>query len=97
MHSKTEKPTEPEENVPLYEHKLLQYNIDKVKWKKLNRKRLMTIKNLIADSIRGSILECEIAKVYLNKMAAQFTSSSKAYANMLISDFYQHEEFDFSI
>ena len=49
MHSKTEKPTEPEENVPLYEHKLLQYNIDKVKWEKSNRKCLMIIKNLIAD------------------------------------------------
>ena len=41
--------TEPEENVPQYEHKLLQYNIDKVKWEKSNRKCLMIIKNLIPD------------------------------------------------
>ena len=82
-----EKPTEPAEDVPQYEHKLLQYSIDKVKWEKSNRKCLMIIKNLIVDSIRGSISECETAKEYLDKVAVQFTGSSKAYASTLISNF----------
>jgi hypothetical protein len=82
-----QKPTEPEEGVPQYEHKLLQYSVEKMKWEKSNRKCLMIIRSLIMDSIRGSIPECETAKEYLERVAIQFTGSSKAYASTLVSDF----------
>jgi hypothetical protein len=80
-------PTEPSVEDPLYENKLMQYGINKVKWEKSNNKCMMIIKHSMAETIRGAILECATAKEYLEKVASQFTGSSKTYASSLVSEF----------
>jgi hypothetical protein len=80
-------PAEPSIEDPLYEHKLMQYGINKVKWEKSNKKYMMIIKHSMAETIRGSIPDCATAKEYLEKVVSQFTGSSKAYASSLVSEF----------
>jgi hypothetical protein len=80
-------PTEPSVEDPLYENKLMQYSINQVKWEKSNKKCMMIIKHSMAETIRGVIPECVTAKEYLEKVATQFTGSSKAYASSLVSEF----------
>lgn len=74
-------------DIPLYEHKYMQYNIDKVKWEKSNKKCFVVIKSLTKDPIKGSNLDCDTTMEYLEKVAIQFTKSSKDYASTLISKF----------
>jgi hypothetical protein len=80
-------PAEPSIEDPLYEHKLMQYGINKVKWEKSNKKYMMIIKHSMVETIRGSIPDCATAKEYLEKVVRQFTGSSKAYASSLVSEF----------
>jgi hypothetical protein len=80
-------PTEPSVEDPLYENKLMQYGINQVKWEKSNKKCMMIIKHSMAETIRGVIPECVTAKEYLEKVATQFTGSSKAYASSLVNEF----------
>jgi hypothetical protein len=80
-------PTEPSVKDPLYENKLMQYGINKVKWEKSNKKCMMIIKHSMAETIRGAIPECATAKEYFEKVASQFTGSSKAYASSLVNEF----------
>jgi hypothetical protein len=79
--------TEPSIEDPLYENKLMQYGINKVKWEKSNKICMMIIKHSMVEIIRGAIPECATAKEYLEKVASQFTGSSKAYASSLVSEF----------
>jgi uncharacterized membrane protein len=65
---------------------MLQYNINKVKWERYV-KCLVIIKSLIKYSTKSVILECEIAKKYLKKIASHFTRSSQAYACSLMMEF----------
>jgi hypothetical protein len=80
-------PTEPSIEDPLYENMLMQYDINKVKWEKSNRKCMMIIKHSMVETIRGTIPECATGKEYLEKVVSQFTGSSKAYARSLVSEF----------
>jgi hypothetical protein len=57
-------PIEPSVEDPLYENKLMQYVINKVKWEKSNKKCMMIIKHSIEEIIRGAIPECATAKEY---------------------------------
>jgi molybdopterin converting factor small subunit len=60
------------------------YEIEKINWERSNRKCLMVIRERISEGIRGTILECETAIEYMEKVESQFTGSSKAYASSLI-------------
>jgi hypothetical protein len=80
-------PTEPFVEDPLYKNKLMQYGINKVKWKKFNKKCMMIIKHSMAENIRGAISECATTKEYLEKVVSQFTGSLKAYDSSLVSEF----------
>jgi hypothetical protein len=60
------------------------YEIEKINWKRSNRKCLMIIKERISEPIQGAIPECETVVEYLKKVGSQFTGSSKAYASSLI-------------
>jgi hypothetical protein len=60
------------------------YDLERAKWDASNHKCLMIIKNSTRESIRGAILNCEIAKKYLKKVKSQFTGSSKTYASTII-------------
>jgi hypothetical protein len=55
-------PTEPFIEDPLYENKLMQYGINKVKWEKSNKKCMMIINHSMAETIRGAIPECATVK-----------------------------------
>jgi nitrate/TMAO reductase-like tetraheme cytochrome c subunit len=44
----------------------------------------MVIEEIILESIRVAILDCAIVVEYLKKVESQFTSSSEAYASILI-------------
>jgi hypothetical protein len=48
-----EKCTEPIVDSPHYDHKMLYYSIDKVKWERSNKKYLIIIKSLIKDQVKG--------------------------------------------
>ena len=72
---------------PDYDHKVIKYDLDKAKWEQSNRKCLMVIKYSIVESIKGAITECDTAKEYLERVAAQFVGSSKAYASTLTKQF----------
>jgi hypothetical protein len=54
------KPTKPIVGSLQYDHKMLQYNIDKVKWKRSKCRVLDHNKSLIKDPIKGAIPECLI-------------------------------------
>jgi hypothetical protein len=60
------------------------YEIKKINWERSNHKCLMVIKEWISEGIRGTILECETAVEYLEKVESQFTGFSKAYTSSLI-------------
>jgi molybdopterin converting factor small subunit len=60
------------------------YEIEKINRERSNRKCLMVIRERISEGIRGTILECETAIEYMEKVESQFTGSSKAYASSLI-------------
>jgi hypothetical protein len=62
----------------------MKYDLEKKKWVNSNRKCLMVAKATIADPVRGSILECDTATEYLQRVNNQFTGSSKATASTLI-------------
>ena len=47
----------------------------------------MILKCSIVDAIKGSIPECKTVKEYLDRVAAQFVGSSKAYASTLTKQF----------
>jgi hypothetical protein len=55
-------PTEPSVEDSLYENKLMQYDIDKVKWEKSDKKCMMIIKHSMTKTIRGVIPECATTK-----------------------------------
>ncbi|XP_066333534.1 uncharacterized protein [Miscanthus floridulus] len=59
----------------------MKYDLDKKKWDISNRKCLMVTKATIADPIRGSILDCDIATEFLQKVKNQFTGFTKATAS----------------
>jgi len=80
-------PKEPQVEDPDYEHKFMQYGINRVKWEKSNKKCLMAIKYSIAENVKGAITECDTAKEYLERVANQFVGSSKAYASTLTRQF----------
>lgn len=84
---KNQKHIEPIVDIPLYEHKYMQYNIDKVKQEKSNKKCFVVIKSLTKDPIKGSNLDCDTTMEYLENVAIQFTKSSMDYASTLISKF----------
>jgi hypothetical protein len=44
------------------------YQIDKINWKRSNRKCLMVIKERVLEPIRGAIPDCEIVVEYLEKV-----------------------------
>jgi hypothetical protein len=54
-----EKLVEPIEASPLYDHKMLHYSIDKVKWKRSKSKVFDHNKSLIKYPFMGAILEHE--------------------------------------
>ncbi|WVZ80283.1 hypothetical protein U9M48_027774 [Paspalum notatum var. saurae] len=70
-----------------YDHKVIKYDLEKAKWEKSNKKCLLIPKRSVVDAVKGSILECETAREYLGKLAAQFVGSSKAYASTLTKQF----------
>jgi hypothetical protein len=82
-----DRPTEPTVGTPNYDHKMLQYSIDKVKWERSNDKCLIVIKRTIKDPLKSSIPDCATAKEYLEKIASHFKGSSKAYACSLMTEF----------
>jgi hypothetical protein len=82
-----DRPTEPTVGTPNYDHKMLQYSIDKLKWERSNDKCLIVIKRTIKDPLKGSIPDCATAKEYLEKIASHFKGSSKAYACSLMTEF----------
>ena len=72
---------------PDYDHKVIKYDLDKAKWEQSNRKCLMVIKYSIVESIKGAITECDTAKEYLERVAAQFVGSSKEYPNQTVCQY----------
>jgi hypothetical protein len=60
------------------------YEIENINWERSNYKCFMVIKERISESIRGAIPGCATAMEYMEKVASQFTGSSKAYASILI-------------
>jgi hypothetical protein len=70
-------PTEPSVEDPLYENKLMQYGINKVKWEKSNKKCMMIINHSVVETIRGAIPECATAKKYLEKVASSLLAHQR--------------------
>jgi hypothetical protein len=60
------------------------YDLERAKWDASNRKCLIVIQSSIKETIRGGILDCETAKVYLKKVESRFIGSSKTYASNII-------------
>jgi len=81
------RPVPPVVGEPDIDNKVMKHNLERAKWERSNRKWLMILKRSILEDIRGSILECETAGEYLDKVAAQFVGSSKAYASTLTKQF----------
>jgi hypothetical protein len=77
------RPVPPEVGEPDYDNKVMKHDLERHKWEKSNRKCLMILKRSIVEAIRGLILECETAREYMDRVAAQFVGSSKAYASTL--------------
>ena len=77
----------PQVGEPDYDDKVMKHDLERVKWERSNRKYLMILKRSIMEAIRGSIPECETAREYMDKVAAQFVGSSKAYASTLTKQF----------
>jgi hypothetical protein len=82
-------PTEPSVEDPLYENKLMQYGINKVKWEKSNNKCMMIIKYSMAETIRGAITGS--SKTYASSLVSEFInmryddSGVRAYIQKMIS------------
>jgi hypothetical protein len=72
---------------PNYDHKWMQYSIDKVNWERLNDKCMIIFKRSIKEHLKSSITECETAKEYLERVASHHKGSSKAYACSLMTEF----------
>jgi hypothetical protein len=70
-----EKPTKPTVGSPQYDHKMLQYNIDKVKCKRFKCNVFDQNKSLIKDLIEGAIPEYETFHV-------QYSTSVKDKCNI---------------
>ncbi|KAL4581835.1 hypothetical protein LXL04_006367 [Taraxacum kok-saghyz] len=68
----------------LNEKSTTEQNIFYDKWERSNRMSLMIIKNSISMPIRGTILDSENAKTYLESVEEQFRVTSKAHASTLI-------------
>jgi len=81
------RPAPPVVGEPDYDHKVMKYDLEKTKWEKSNKKCLLILKRYITDAAKGSIAKCETARAYLDKLAAQFVGSSKAYASTLTKQF----------
>ena len=81
------RPVPPQVGEPDYDDKFMKHDLERVKWERSNRKYLMILKRSIMEAIRGSIPECETAREYMDKVAAQFVGSSKAYASTLTKQF----------
>lgn len=81
------RPTPPQEGEPNYEHKVMKYDLDKRMWEQSNKKSLLLIKLSIVDNIKSSITQCDTAREYLDRIAAQFVGSAKAYASTLTRQF----------
>jgi len=62
----------------------MSYDLESKKWGNANKKCMAFLKNTIEPAIVGSIVECDSAKGYLERIHSQFTDSSKTYATMLI-------------
>ena len=62
----------------------MSYDLETKKWGNANNKCMAFLKNTIEPAIVGSIVECDSAKEYLERIHSQFTDSSKTYATMLI-------------
>jgi hypothetical protein len=56
-----EKHVEPTVGSPLYDHKMLQYSINKAEWKRSKYKVLDHNKSLIKDPLMGAIPEYDIS------------------------------------
>ena len=77
-------PKELQQDAENYEALLKEYNDKRALWEPSNRKCFLIIKSFIIESIRGAILDSNIAKEYLSKVEDQFKSSSKIYSSTLI-------------
>lgn len=73
---KNQKHIEPIVDIPLYEHKYMQYNIDKVKQEKSNKKCFVVIKSLAKDPIKGFNLDCDTTMEYLEILSTMEMGSS---------------------
>ncbi|XP_039808088.1 uncharacterized protein LOC120671892 [Panicum virgatum] len=62
----------------------MSYDLERKKWGNANKKCMAFLKNTIEPAIVGSIVECDSAKGYLERIQSQLTDSSKTYATMLI-------------
>jgi hypothetical protein len=82
-----DKPVEPTVGTPNYDHRWMQYNIDKVKWERSNDKCMIIFKRSIKEPSKSSIPECETANEYLERIASHHKGSSKAYACSLMTEF----------
>jgi hypothetical protein len=60
------------------------YDLERAKWDASNRKCLIVIQSSIKETIKGGILDCETAKVYLKKVESWFIGSLKTYASTII-------------
>ncbi|XP_066316815.1 uncharacterized protein [Miscanthus floridulus] len=69
----------------------MKYDLKRKKWDISNHKCLMVAKSTISDATRGSILDCDTAMEYLQKVESQFTDSSKAYASTLIKKLFNEK------
>ena len=80
-------PTPPVEGENGYDDRFFKYGIEKAKWEASNKKCLTIIKHSMGDAVKGAITDSETATEYLDKVQAQFTGSSKAYASSLTRQF----------
>jgi hypothetical protein len=73
-----DKPVEPTVGTPNYDHRWMQYNIDKIKCERSNDKFMIILKRSIKEPLKSFIPECETAKEYLERVASHHKGSSKA-------------------
>ena len=66
------RPVPPQVGEPDFDNKVMKHVLERAKWERSNRKCLMILKRSIMEAIRGSIPECETAREYLDRVAAQF-------------------------
>jgi hypothetical protein len=82
-----DRPTEPTVDTPNYDHKWMQYNIEKVKWERSNDKCMIILKRCIKEALKSSIPDCDTVKEYLERVASLHKWSSKACVCSLMTEF----------